>query len=64
MPACNEQFSESGGASPPELLYEFASSPPAQAFVSPPPSPSRKTVGRKSGDCVRTATENKVENNI
>ena len=43
MPALNEQFCESGGVYPPELLCEFASAPPSQAFVSPLPSPKAAT---------------------
>jgi hypothetical protein len=38
MPALNEQFCESGGVYPPEHLCGFASAPPAQAFVIPPPA--------------------------
>jgi hypothetical protein len=47
MPALNERFCESGGVCPPKHLCEFASSPPAQAFVIPPPSQSRFYVKRK-----------------
>jgi hypothetical protein len=43
-PADNERFCESGGVCPPEHLCEFASSPPAQVFVKPPPSQSRHHV--------------------
>jgi hypothetical protein len=35
--AYNERFCESGGVCPPEHLCEFASAPPAQAFVNPRP---------------------------
>jgi hypothetical protein len=45
--ADNERFCESGGVCPPELMYEFTSAPPAQAFVSPPPSQSCHHVARK-----------------
>jgi len=44
MPSHNEQFCESGGVYPPKHLCEFASAPPAQAFVSPRPRKAATTL--------------------
>jgi hypothetical protein len=44
MPADNERFGASGGVSPQEKQCELASEYPATTVVSPPPSPSRRTL--------------------
>jgi hypothetical protein len=40
----NERFGASGGVAPQKVQCEFASECPATTVVSPPPSPSRRTL--------------------
>jgi hypothetical protein len=44
MPAANERFGASRGVTPQKMLCENESLCPATTAVSPPPSPSRRTL--------------------
>jgi hypothetical protein len=60
MPADNERFGASGGVTPQKELCENESLSPATMAVSPPPSPSRRTLAatidnnRQNANIIRT----------
>jgi hypothetical protein len=49
--ACNERFGASGGVTPQKVSCVNESLSPAITAVSPPPSPSRRTLSASGGQC-------------